>query len=326
MQSSLGAPKGLGRGTVELFVEEGAKVVIADVDDENGRELATRLGPGARFKHTDVWNRAEVQTLVDFAVSEFGGLHVMFNNAGLSDNSFGRLLDDDFAQFERVMKVNVLGVMLGTQIAARQMVKQGGGSIINTSSIAGVRSGYGFPIYRASKASVLNFTTTAAIELGEHLIRVNCICPGNIPTDMGTFATPAPGMTQSDADRIQAAVRAVRMGWQPLKRQGFPLDIAQFRAIPRERSCSADHRTDPVRRWRDHRRRRAQSVLGDHGGARRRDEDVSREPASLPLATGLSATGREATTGSRERATEEHNSCSNPLSTVSTCCREASCR
>jgi NAD(P)-dependent dehydrogenase (short-subunit alcohol dehydrogenase family) len=81
-------------------------------------------------------------------------------------------------------------------------------------------------MYRASKAGVISFTTTAAIELGEHLIRVNCICPGNIPTDMGTFAGPAPGMTQSEGDRVQAAVRAVRMGWQPLKRQGSPRDIA----------------------------------------------------------------------------------------------------
>jgi NAD(P)-dependent dehydrogenase (short-subunit alcohol dehydrogenase family) len=221
-----GAAKGLGRGSVELFVQEGARVVIADVDDENGLELASRLGNAVRFRHTDVSDRAEVQALVDFAVSKFGGLHVMFNNAGLSDNSFGRLLDDDFAQFDRVMKVNVLGVMLGTQIAARHMAKHGGGSIINTSSIGGLRSGYGFPIYRASKASIVNFTTTAAIELGEHLIRVNCICPGNIPTDMGTFAAPAPGSTQAEADRVQAAVRAVRMGWQPLKRQGSPVDIA----------------------------------------------------------------------------------------------------
>jgi NAD(P)-dependent dehydrogenase (short-subunit alcohol dehydrogenase family) len=222
-----GAAKGLGRGTVELFVQEGARVVIADVDDDNGLELAGKLGPAARFRHTDVANRDDVQGLVDFAISEFGALHIMFNNAGLSDNSFGRLLQDDFAQFDRVMRVNVLGVMLGTQIAARHMATHGGGSIINTSSIGGLRSGYGFPIYRASKAAIVNFTTTAAIELGEHLIRVNCICPGNIPTDMGTFAAAAPGMTQDDANRIQAAVRAVRMGWQPLKRQGSPLDIAQ---------------------------------------------------------------------------------------------------
>lgn len=222
-----GAAKGIGRAAAELFVREGAKVVIADVDNDSGRKVAAQLGEAARYLHTDVSNRAEVQALVDLAIAEFGGLHVMLNNAGLSDNSVGRLLDDDFAQFQRVMSVNVLGVMLGTQIAGRHMASNGGGSIINVSSIGGLRSGYGFPIYRASKASIVNFTTTAAIELGEHLIRVNCICPGNIPTDMGTFAAPASGMTPSEAERVRATVRAVRMGWQPLKRQGDPLDVAQ---------------------------------------------------------------------------------------------------
>jgi NAD(P)-dependent dehydrogenase (short-subunit alcohol dehydrogenase family) len=223
-----GGANGLGRGTVELFVKEGAKVVIADVDETAGKQLAESLGPAARFKRTDVSKREEVQALVDFTVSEFGGLHIMFNNAGISDQSYGRLLDDDFSKFERIMSVNVLGVMLGTQIAARHMARHGGGSIINTASIAGVKPGHGFFSYRASKAAVINFTKVAAIELGEHLIRVNCICPGNIPTDMGTYAKPEPGMTQADAERIHAAIRNARMRFQPLKRQGSPLDIAQM--------------------------------------------------------------------------------------------------
>ncbi len=75
---------------------------------------------------------------------------------------------------------------------------------------------------------MVHFTRSAAIELGEYLIRVNCICPGNVPTDMGTYAAPAPGMTQTDAERIQSAIRAVRMAWQPLKRQASPLDVAQL--------------------------------------------------------------------------------------------------
>lgn len=222
-----GGANGLGRGTVELFVQEGARVVIADLDMDRGRSLCAEVGSAVRFRRTDVSKREEVQALVDFAITEFGALHVMFNNAGISDVSHGRLLDEDFLQFERVMQVNVLGVMLGTQIAARHMAKQGGGSIINTSSIAGVTAGYGFPIYRAAKAGIIHFTKAAAIELGENLIRVNCICPGNIPSDMGTFATAAPGMTQEDADRIQSAVRATRMTYQPLKRQGVPADIGQ---------------------------------------------------------------------------------------------------
>jgi NAD(P)-dependent dehydrogenase (short-subunit alcohol dehydrogenase family) len=220
-----GGANGIGRATVEVFLQEGAQVVIADLDEERGNRLSTALGPAARFKRTDVSKREDVQALVDYTLAEFGALHVMFNNAGVTDNSHGSLLDNDFAPFERVMRVNVLGVMLGTQIAARHMVKHGGGSIINTSSIGGVKSGHGFPIYRSAKAGVIQFTKSAAIELGPHLVRVNCICPGNIPTDLGTFQTPEPGMTQEQAERIHRAVRGVRMNYQPLKRQGQPSDI-----------------------------------------------------------------------------------------------------
>jgi NAD(P)-dependent dehydrogenase (short-subunit alcohol dehydrogenase family) len=222
-----GGANGIGRGTAELFVEEGAKVVIADIDEDRGRSLSATLGLATRFKHADVAKREHVQALVDFAVAEFGNLHIMFNNAGVSDASHGPLLDDDFIHFERVMRINVLGVMLGTQIAARYMARRGGGSIINTASIAGVSAGHGLSSYRAAKAGVIQFTKSAAIELGALLVRVNCICPGNIPTDMGTFASAAPGMTPSDGDRIQKAVRAVRMKHQPLQRQGQSRDIGQ---------------------------------------------------------------------------------------------------
>jgi NAD(P)-dependent dehydrogenase (short-subunit alcohol dehydrogenase family) len=125
------------------------------------------------------------------------------------------------------MRVNVLGVKLGTQFAARHTARNGGGAIINTASIAGVTAGHGFPIYRAAKAGIIHFTKAAAVELGKHLVRVNCICPGNIPTQMGTFAEPPPGMTQASAQTMQREIAAIRMRHQPLQRQGAPLDIAQ---------------------------------------------------------------------------------------------------
>ncbi|MBV1688738.1 SDR family oxidoreductase [Novosphingobium sp. G106] len=233
-----GGSRGLGRGMVELFVEEGAKVVIADLLEYEGRELASQIGDGVRFRKTDVSSRDDVQGLIDFAVSEFGGLHALVNNAGLSDNAYGSLLEADFDAFERVMAVNVKGVMLGTQIAARHMANNGGGSITNVSSISGIQPGFGFFNYRASKAAVVNFTQTAAIELGVNLIRVNCICPGNIPTPMGTYAASD---DDEQARRIQEAVAEVRMGWQPLKRQGSPRDIAEaalFLASDRSRQVS----------------------------------------------------------------------------------------
>jgi NAD(P)-dependent dehydrogenase (short-subunit alcohol dehydrogenase family) len=233
-----GGSRGLGQGMVELFVEEGARVVIADVREEEGQALAAALGDAVRFRQTDVSKRESVQALVDFAVSEFGRLDAICNNAGLTDQSFGSLLEADFDAFEQVMAVNVKGVMLGTQIAARHMARHGGGSVINVSSISGIQPGFGFFNYRASKAAVVNFTQTAAIELGTGLVRVNCICPGNIPTEMGTYAASD---DDAKAARIKAAVAEVRMGWQPLKRQGAPRDIAEaalFFASDRSRQVS----------------------------------------------------------------------------------------
>src|SRR5262245_41141226 len=124
-----GGAGGLGRATVELFVEEGAKVVIADVDTQRGEELAAKLGGAAAFKRTDVASADEIQALVDFTVERFGGLNVMFNNAGISGGMRLRFLDDDLSEFQHVMAVNLFGVMIGSQRAARHMVKNGGGSI-----------------------------------------------------------------------------------------------------------------------------------------------------------------------------------------------------
>src|SRR5262245_39241648 len=204
-----GGANGLGRATAELFVEEGAQVVIADVDTERGEEVARTLGGAAAFKRTDVASADEIQALVDFAVARFGGLHVMFNNAGISGSMRLRFLDDEMQDFQRVMAVNLFGVMVGCQRAARHMAKHGGGSIINTSSIAGINAGGGVMAYRASKAAVIHFTRSLAIDLAEHGIRVNCIAPGLIPTGIASFDR-APVMQVS----------------QPLKRQGQPRDVA----------------------------------------------------------------------------------------------------
>ena len=220
-----GASRGLGRGIAELFVAEGARVVIADVLETEGKATAEALGANARFLRTDVSRREDVQAVVDLAVSEFGGLHAMVNNAGVSDNAFGRFLDDDFSRFEPVVTVNILGTLLGTQIAGRHMARNGGGSIINISSIGGVRAGAGFPIYRTVKAGILNLTQSTAIDLGEYGIRVNAVCPGNVPSDMGVFKD-SPGADAAKLKRIAEAIRDVRLELQPIKREGTPSDIA----------------------------------------------------------------------------------------------------
>ncbi len=177
-----GGASGIGSGTARKFVAEGARVVIADVDRERGESIATELGPAVRFQHTDVSKPDEVARLVGFAVETFGGLHVMFNNAGISGVKHRSILDNDYADFHQVMGVNLLGVVSGTREAGRHMAANGGGSIINISSIGALQPPSGTWTYRMSKASVIMFSQSAALELGRYNIRVNCIAPGNIET------------------------------------------------------------------------------------------------------------------------------------------------
>lgn len=220
-----GGAAGIGRGIVEKFVAEGARVVIADVDTEKGEALAAALGPAAIFRRTDVSDTAQVGALVDVAVENFGGLHVMVNNAGISSKMHRRFFDDDLADFQRVMAVNVLGVMAGTRDAGRHMAAHGGGSIINVSSIGGIQAGGGVMTYRASKAAVILFTKSVAIELAHYEIRVNTIAPGNIPTPL--VASSALNMDVEQLERFEASIRQTMRDDRPLKREGTAEDVAE---------------------------------------------------------------------------------------------------
>lgn len=220
-----GGAGGIGRATVELFVREGAKVVIADVDVAAGEQLAASLGAQALFRRTDVAIADEVQELVDVAVESFGGLDIMFNNAGISCAMFDRFLDDELADFHRVMGVNLLGVMLGSQRAGRYMARHGGGSIINNASIAAHNAGFALMSYGASKAGVVHFSKSIAIDLAEYGIRVNCLLPGHIVTELNSFAEP--GSSPEVAQRLQQALDPVWLSNQPLKRRGRPQDVAE---------------------------------------------------------------------------------------------------
>jgi NAD(P)-dependent dehydrogenase (short-subunit alcohol dehydrogenase family) len=219
-----GGASGIGAETVRLFVREGAKVVIADILDSDGETLAGELGSKvARFCHTDVSNEADVARAVDLAVSEFGGLDCIFNNAG-----FGTLVPsiDEVPMeiYDRHMAVLVRGVFLGIKHAARVMKPRGTGSIINTASVAGVETGHGSIVYSTAKAAVIHMSKCAATELGEAGIRVNSICPGGIVTPIFGKAF---GMTQDAALDTQATVRAALSQSQPIRRAGEPIDIAQ---------------------------------------------------------------------------------------------------
>ncbi|MFV0316732.1 MAG: SDR family NAD(P)-dependent oxidoreductase [Microthrixaceae bacterium] len=206
-----GGANGIGRATVELFCEQGASVVIADLDEAAGGELAARLGDSVSFWRTDVGERDSIEGAVAHAVEHFGALHIMYNNAGISGVP-RRFLSDTLADFDEVIGVSLRGAMLGCQAAARQMVEQGtGGSIVNTASLAGITPGAGVMAYRVAKAGVIHFTRCLALELAEHDIRVNAVAPANIATAINAGF---------DMDRT------IEMT-QPLTRHGTPRDVAR---------------------------------------------------------------------------------------------------
>ena len=220
-----GGASGIGAGIVEKFVAEGARVVIADVERDRGEDLAAAMGADAVFRLTDVSDPDQVGALVAGAVETFGGLDVMVNNAGVSSRMHRSFFDDDLADFQRVMAVNVLGVMAGTRDAARQMATTGGGSIINMSSIGGIQAGGGVMTYRASKAAVIMFTKSAAIELAQYEVRVNAIAPGNIPTPL--LKTTTSEKSAEELARFEHAIREQMRADRPLKREGTTADIAE---------------------------------------------------------------------------------------------------
>ena len=221
-----GAASGIGRGCAERFLAAGAKVVIADVNAEEGEAFAKSLGANAVFKEADVANADSVDDLVAFAVERFGGLHCMFNNAGISGSRTERIIDHDFGDFERVMAINVLGVANGIRSAARHMKDQGGGSIVNTTSIGGMQPGRGSYTYAMSKASVIILAQSAAIDLGEYGIRVNCIAPANIESPILGNMLGA-GLPEDVKEQMMVEVRNFLLNRQPIRRQGTTDDIAE---------------------------------------------------------------------------------------------------
>jgi NAD(P)-dependent dehydrogenase (short-subunit alcohol dehydrogenase family) len=220
-----GGASGLGQGIVEKFVEAGADVVIADVNDDAGQDIAAHCGARAWFHHTDVADAAEVDALVQAAVDRFGGLDVMVNNAGISSKMHKSFLGADLSDFHCVMSVNVLGVMLGTQAAAQHMADHDGGAIINVASIRGLQPGGGVMTYRASKAAVIHFSKSVATELAPLGISVNCIAPGGIPTPI--LASSVSGLPTEAIEKFVERTRAKMRSDRPLPKEGTPEDVAE---------------------------------------------------------------------------------------------------
>jgi NAD(P)-dependent dehydrogenase (short-subunit alcohol dehydrogenase family) len=218
-----GATSGIGLSTAEIFVAEGAKIVIAGRRAAEGEALAARLGANCLFRQTDVTVEEQMRGLIDHAVAKFGRIDCLFNNAG-GPAQTGGIEGLDAARFDAAMATLLRSVMLGMKHAAPHMRRQGTGSIINNGSIAGRLAGFSSSIvYSAAKAAVVHLTKCVAMELGEAGIRVNSISPGVIAT--GIFGK-ALGLSVEDAEKTPGKMREIYKTAQPIQRAGLPEDIA----------------------------------------------------------------------------------------------------
>ncbi len=214
-----GGAAGIGKATAEKFASEGARVVICDVDVDAGQKLAETLGNGALFYQVDVTNRDAVQVWVDDVIEKFGRVDVLVNNAGITrDGLFVKYKKGEVVSqmsekdFDLVIDVNLKGVFNCAQAVTPQMISQGGGVILNASSIVGLYGNFGQTNYAATKFGVIGMTKTWSRELGRHNIRVNAVCPGFILTEM------VKKMPEKILDSLAAKT--------PLGRMGIPEDVA----------------------------------------------------------------------------------------------------
>jgi NAD(P)-dependent dehydrogenase (short-subunit alcohol dehydrogenase family) len=218
-----GGASGIGQAAVRLFVEEGSRVLIADIQDDKGEQLAEELGTPVACVHTDVSQESDVKAAIDHAVTRFGCLDCLYNNAGLAGVS-GPIETLPVEGYDSTMGILLRGVFLGMKHAAPIMKRQGSGSIISTASVAGLQAGYGPHIYSAAKAAVIHLTRSVAMELGESGVRVNCICPGGIATPIFGKAL---GLSSEAADQTIETMQTILANSQPIQRSGLPEDIAR---------------------------------------------------------------------------------------------------
>jgi NAD(P)-dependent dehydrogenase (short-subunit alcohol dehydrogenase family) len=217
-----GGCSGIGLATVELFVEQGARVVIGDMQDEQGAALQTRFPEQMRFKHCDVTQEGDIKSLMDFAHSTFGGLHVLFNNAG-AGGSRARIDEIDGDGWDATQSLLLRSVALGMRYAVTHMKQSGGGSIINTASVAGLVAGAAPVAYSTAKAGVLHLSKVSSAQLAAFNIRVNAICPGFIKTNIFSAAA---ALLNAPLDAVRDALSKIAPTLQPIARGGMPQDVA----------------------------------------------------------------------------------------------------
>jgi 3alpha(or 20beta)-hydroxysteroid dehydrogenase len=210
-----GAARGMGAVTAQLFIDHGAKVILADILEDAGETLATSLGNNARYVHADVSSEADWHKLTS-AAEAFGPLNILVNNAAILHAA--AIADSDAEDYMRVIKINQLGTYLGIRAAIGPMKKAGGGSIINISSIDGLQAKNGLSAYVSSKWAVRGLTKSAAIELGPYNIRVNTVHPGGIFTAMHG----SEGQTEPSEQDNEFYVN------HALQRVGLPIEVANM--------------------------------------------------------------------------------------------------
>lgn len=206
-----GAGAGIGLACAELFCEDGAHVVIAERDEENGRAAAERLtnaGFSCRFVHTDVSKASEVEAAIAFAVKEFGGLDIIYNNAGGSTPADGRITETSFEEFWNKMQVDLFGVWAGCRYAIPHMVERGGGAIINATSVLALMGTEGRDAYTTAKGAIISLTRSLAVEYAANKIRVNAVAPGVTTTERvrKRLAQSNPGASKTAARSLLGTV------------------------------------------------------------------------------------------------------------------------
>lgn len=220
-----GATSGIGYRTAEIFVEQGARVLLAARSEDVGQALADRLGDNAFFVRTDVTQEDDIKAMIDAAVERWGRIDCLFNNA--SGGTAAAPIDElSYTDFLAAMELQIGSVFLGTKYVVPLMKQQHSGSIINNASIAGMGVGYGATLYSIGKAAVIHLTRCTAMELGEFGVRANCISPGGILTPMFIGGHKDHGMTDEEAERALSRLSEYFAEDYPLKRAGMPEDIA----------------------------------------------------------------------------------------------------
>jgi NAD(P)-dependent dehydrogenase (short-subunit alcohol dehydrogenase family) len=230
-----GGASGIGRATARLFAQEGAAVVIADIDEASGKSVAREIessGGQALFVACDVTRAEDCRRAVDAAVTAFGGVDILFNNAG-TGIGVGPFLDTPSENWDLSWQVNVKGMMEFCKAVIPKMIERGGGSIINNASLAGLGAGAGYGAYTVTKFAVVGLTKLVAAEFGRQNIRCNATCPGNILTDMGEeeirFISMEKGISMEEARQFFGEVAAMGRAGQPEE----VADVVAYLAGPR---------------------------------------------------------------------------------------------